>query len=252
MKIGLSVIGYSRPQYLDQCLASLDKYSWGGATYKQVVLDYRDEKTRLENIAVAAKYGVSNIVYFTENKGVAKTKNEALKRMLNEDCDHLFLMEDDILMTAANVCHEYINTANTYGVQHLNFAHHGPANKGHKRVLEWNDKLVLVHPHCVGAFSYYSKECLEKVGLIDEKFHNAWEHVEHTKRIIDAGMHPPFWHFADCPLSPYLLQEIPGSIDESSIRPRSDWRSNIEAGKEYWIKKHNQWLPPFAVDFWNR
>jgi len=251
-KWGLAVIGYSRPDYLKQCLESLNKNDWGGADYRLLVLDYKDEETKNKNMLVAIEANVNNIIYFDSNRGVAKAKNEAFKRMLNEDCDHIFVMEDDILMTRPDTCLWYIQSALEYNVEHLNIAHHGPANVGKKALLEWKpDIFVRVHPNCVGAFSYYTRHCLEEVGLIDEKFLNAWEHVEHTKRIIDAGMHPPFWYFADAPISFEYLKEIPGSIIQSSIRPRSDWKNNIDTGKNYWVEKHGQWLPPFPSEYWS-
>jgi len=250
-KIGLAVISYARPQYLKACLASLNANNWGGATYRLLIIDYKDEETKRQNMMVAIEAGVNNVIYFTENRGVAKAKNEAFKRMLNADCEHIFVMEDDILMVSPTTCGSYIHLANFSGLEHLNFAHHGPMNKNKKKVIEHKNTLVQVHPNCVGAFSYYSRHCLETVGLLDEHFYNAWEHVEHTMRIADAGLTTPFWYFADCPGSEKLLQEIPGSIDYSSIRPRDDWGKNIQEGKEYWLKKHGKFLPPYPHDFWN-
>jgi hypothetical protein len=49
---------------------------------------------------------------------------------------------------------------------------------------------------------------LEQVGLIDERFYNAFDHVEHTYRIIKAGFHPNFWWFADVANSHDLLSDI--------------------------------------------
>jgi len=249
-KIGLAVLGYGRPEYLKQCLDSLNANNWGGADYRLLIIDYKDEETKRKNMMVAIEAGVNNVIYFTENRGVAKAKNEALKRMMNADCQHLFLMEDDILMMSHVTCTHYIYTANDAGIEHLNFAHHGPMNQNKKKVIEHGDRLVQVHPNCIGAFSYYSRHCLETVGFLDEHFYNAWEHVEHTMRICDAGMHTPFWYFADVPGSENLLQEIPGSINYSSIRPRDDWSKNIKEGKEYWIKKHGKFLPPYPSEFW--
>ena len=249
-KIGLAVLGYSRPDYLKQCLESLNLHNWGGATDRILILDFKDEETKKKNMIVAIEAGVNNVIYFTENRGVGKAKNEALKRMLNADCDHLFLMEDDILMMRNDTCQFYIDYAKQTGLEHLNFAHHGPGNFNKQATVTYKGKEINVHPHCIGAFSYYTRNALEKVGLIDEKFYNAFEHVEHSKRLIDAGFYTPFWFFADALGSENYLQEIPGSIDYSSIRPRSDWRSNIEAGKNYWIQKYGTWLPPYPGEFW--
>ncbi|OSM94581.1 hypothetical protein AU489_02680 [Lonsdalea populi] len=48
-----------------------------------------------------------------------------------------------------------------------------------------------------GACVYYSKAYIDRVGYMEETYYNALEHVDHTLVIINAGMHPLFWYFAD-------------------------------------------------------
>lgn len=238
--IGLAVITHNRPEYLKQCLDSLEQFEWGGADYKIIIEDFSNKESMKANKAIMNKHKIDMGFITLENWGVAKAKNHAIHEMMKAGCDHIFLMEDDITMINQNTCHYYISTAKRFGVQHLNFALHGEMNKGR----EFMYKNMTCYPNCVGAFSYYTREVIKEVGYMDAKFKNAWEHVEHTYRIINAGYHPPFWKFADCPLNHKLLKEIPGSIDNSSIRPRKDWKSNISDGQKYWIQKHGHWLPP--------
>lgn len=244
-KIGLTVITYSRPDYLKQCLQSLQLMNWGGADYKLVCADFKDTETRDKILQICKDYNV-NCLSFPENVGVGRNKNAGLKQMIKDGCTDLFLIEDDILMRNPNTCKHYIQEAKRIGVQHMNFALHGPLNKGHKKTFG----IATVYPHSVGAFSYYTKNVIEKVGLIDENFKNAWEHVHHTWRIANHNFTTPFWYFADHPQSALMLEEIPGSIDNSSIRPRNDWKQNIADGKAYWIKKHGFFLPPFPEGFY--
>jgi len=253
MTIGLAVIGYSRPDYLKQCMDSLQKNNWGKATVKVVALDFKDEDTNNKNLEIARSYGEGiTIIHAHKNCGVASNKNSALEHMMDEGCEHLFLIEDDILMKDPRTCEKYVAYAKMLNLEHLNFAHHGPANVGHEKLYPFKAAPMAVYPHCVGAFSYYTRNCIEKVGYFDEKFINAWEHVEHTYRIIKADMHPPFWYFVDYPMSKKLLEEIPGSINNSSIRPRADWLPNIQNGQRHWIDKHGEWLPEFPQEDWKK
>jgi len=237
-KIGLAIMTYNRIDYLKQCLASLKENNYGGADYVVVVDDCSTDgtveflETLPDNIHIITK---------DENRGIAHSKNNGLEALMMAECEHLFLMEDDILMKYPKTCNSYVTYAKMFNLHHLNFALHGPMNigKGASTI-----EGIRVYPDCVGAFSYYTKECIDKIGYLDEKFINAWEHVEHTYRICKAGMTTPFWTFADNILNYKLLKEIPNSIDNSSIRPREDWKENIEKGKEYFIKKHGCWLPP--------
>jgi GT2 family glycosyltransferase len=239
-KIGLAVITYARPDYLKQCLQSLDLHSWGGSNRQIIVVDEED----------GPKYDSfdrgEHDFYFGPNKGVASAKNRAITQLLGDGCEHIFVMEDDILMKRNDTCIAYINYAKITKVPHLNFALHGVMNKGKGRYFGSNNPdcpTILCYPEVVGAFSYYTKEILAEVGLMDENFKNAWEHVEHTWRICKTGKIPKFWYFMDHPVSDLLLEEIPGSIDNSSIRPRPDWMKNIEEGANYWQKKHGEFLP---------
>jgi hypothetical protein len=92
--------------------------------------------------------------------------------------------------------------------------------------------------HSVGAFCYYTREVLKKCGLIDENFHNAFEHVEHSYRIAKDGYTTPYWNWADIANSMDYLDEIECSEKSSSIRPRNDWKENIIKGATLFQKKH--------------
>jgi GT2 family glycosyltransferase len=238
MKLGLAIITYKRPEFLKRCLESLEKNSWGGATERIVVVDEPPGDSYTDfNIQV----GYTNpSFYFQDNGGVAKAKNRALKELLARGCDHIFLMEDDQEMLDPNTCEKYIQYAQEHKLHHMNFAHHGP-----QKDRGWYMELRGTHCHadCVGAFSYYTKEVLEVVGLMDEEFYNAWEHVEHSYRIAKAGYSLPFWFFADHPQSRSMLREQEGSIQQSSIRPDAGWTEKMEAGKKYWTSKHGRFLP---------
>jgi len=240
-KIGLGIVTYNRPNYLRQCLEALKENDSGGADYIIVYDDGSDEKYDDEyEDTIQDKYPLLPYIFNKTNKGVAHAKNELLKKLIETGCEHIFIIEDDILMQHPDTCKLYIDYAKMVGVKHLNFALHGPMNIGKKRTYLG----TTVYPNCVGAFSYYHKECIDKVGYFDENFYNAFEHVYHTYKIAEAGLTTPFWYFADHPMSDRLLKEIPGSIDNSSIRTSEDWQDNVKKAQQHWIKKEGTWLPP--------
>jgi len=241
-KIGVALITYERPNYAKESFKSIVRSDYGGADVFVIVDDGSITKEKKDWLLEVEGSG-HNVITKTENKGVAHSKNLAIKYLIDNGCEHIFLMEDDILMKSLHVCDRYIKTAKYYDVQHLNFALHGEMNIGYKRVYSEGKVPIVVYPNCVGAFSYYTKEVIDKIGLMDEKFVNAWEHVEHTYRIAEAGYTTPFWYFADIPNSERYLEEITNSIDNSVIRPRDDWQDNIKQGQEYWMQKHGKWLP---------
>ena len=57
--------------------------------------------------------------------------------------------------------------------------------------------------------------------------------------IVKEGYLPGYWWWPDVSDSYKYLDEQACSEDNSAIRPRSDWRSNIETGGRHFISKHN-------------
>ena len=200
----------------------------------------------------------AHIIQHETNMCVGAAKNSALKYLMDQGCEHIFLMEDDILIKDERVFEEYVRQSAISGIRHLNFGLHGPANKkgstGFKNLEdrkdvdgEPNPRMIIpypegikipLYPNCVGAFSYYQRSVLEKIGLFDPKFRNAWEHVEHTFQVIKNNFHPPFWYFADIEKSWEYLTDIPNSIAESTIARTPEWNENFRKGTEWYKKKH--------------
>ncbi len=242
-RIGLCVITFQRPAFLKRCLESLEKNNWGGATERIVVIDEPMTEEYFHLINEACLPGHLPKAYGAPNGGCAVAKNRAFKELLQRGCTHIFLMEDDQVMIDPETCHKYIAYATEHGLHHMNFAHHGNQAK-----LGWYMELKGVHcyPDCVGAFTYYTAECLLKVGFHDENFKNAFEHVELTYRIANAGMTLPFWFFADHPDSRTMLQEQVGALEDSVIRGTPGWTKHVEWALDYWTRKHGKPLLPRA------
>lgn len=187
------------------------------------------------------------------NKGVGITKNEAFKHLLKAECDHIFLIEDDIIVKDVSVFQAYINASYETGLRHFMFGYHGPANKDNNKVpdpkliVEYSSTCsVAFNQHCVGAFCYYHRTILEEIGLMDETFKNAWEHVDHSLQIVNSGFIPSYWWWPDIANSYDYLDELACSEDSSTIRwedgeqkiPKKDWLENIEKGAQYFYTKN--------------
>jgi glycosyltransferase involved in cell wall biosynthesis len=254
-KIGIGITTYNRPEYFKQCFDSLIK----NIQSADVLIVYNDGSsvdysTVLAQIADYGEVPFEQVVFIDEkvNRGVAHAKNTLLARLLEAGCDHLFLLEDDILLLDDRAVTEYIRVATDYGYHHMMFAHHGKANEGQEH---YQDKELAYWPHCIGAWCYYTRECLEGLaaiekekgmdypGLFDENFINAWEHVEHSTRLGNAGFTAWFGLFPDLVRSKEYITEIEGSIDGSSIRNDSVWRDRMKKGLEYWKTKHGSEFP---------
>ena len=230
IKIGIGIITCDRPDYLKKLIKSLV----GISTSNIVIVN--DGEKQLDG----GKFFVHNNT--PSKQGVGKAKNQALN--LLKDNDYIFLLEDDIIIKDKIVFEKYINASKLSGIQHFNFAFHGVDNylpTGQPAVrlkLDYSPEVsVCLYPNVYGAFSMYTKKCIEEVGTMDEFYYNAMEHVDHTATIIKAGMHPPFRWFADITDSNKYIEEIDRGHSGSEIRRDQKWIENFHKAADHFAKK---------------
>ena len=256
--IGIGIITCNRPDYFNQCIKSIDLDKIQKIVVVNDGSDLNDDFKK----------------FFTENKieyilneknlGVSKTKNKALKYLLDKDCEHIFILEDDCIIADNQIWEKYINAYNITGIPHFNYGPGSPWNrkqenpniigdlsKRHlaKQTTEPNPKLVVeykegisisLYEHIVAMFTYFNKYILDEVGLLDETFYNAWEHVEHTYRIIKKGKYTPFWWFADISGSENYIKEAENEKANTSLASNEEkFMKQVQEGLKHFYFLHN-------------
>jgi glycosyltransferase involved in cell wall biosynthesis len=232
-KIGLGLVTYNREDYFKRVFEKIPL----SKIHELVVVN--DGTPYLYKVDVPT-------IQHENNKGVGVSKNDAFKYLLEKGCDYIFLMEDDILIKDPEVFNAYIRASKESGIQHFNYSQHGLMNKyqntntpNPKTKIEYKNNITIdLYMHCVGAFSFYTRKCLEEVGLMDETFYNATEHLEHTFNIINNDMHPPFWWFADIHDSNKYLDDIPWTVSNSTISSNPKHQEIVSKSLDYFKNKH--------------
>ena len=241
-KIGVGAITCNRESFFEKCIKSIP-----GVDFLVVV---NDGKPYSNSIYPSF---IDKIIQHKKNLGVAKSKNDALKILLENSCEHIFLIEDDVTIKNIDIFNHYIQTARRSGIYHLNFAVHGNGNRdsysnpvSRKIFCEKGTPILSLNKNLIGAFSYYHRKILEKFGLLDEKYFNAWEHVDHTYQIIKGGFHPPFWWFADAPQSYDYISDQDIDLSKSVIRRNKiRWKYSFYINTRYFKKKNG--YTPFQI-----
>jgi GT2 family glycosyltransferase len=236
-KIGIGIVTCNRNEFLRKCIKSI-KNDW----YDElVIVNDGDLKIKSNNL---------NIINNKENIGVCKSKNILFKELLKKDCDYIFIVEDDMYFKD-NAFKAYIDAHKITGIHHMMFAYHGPANKGNvskgkpqpRKIIDYKDVKIALNQHCVGAVCFYTRECLEKEGLFDEKFDkNNFEHVEHSYRLAKAGYSTPYWWWSDLANSLDYIEEQACSEENSAIRRGNEWQKKIFDSANIFKDKHG-YLP---------
>lgn len=181
---------------------------------------------------------------FQKKTAVVFGKNALFRRILQEtDAEHIFILEDDIVIKDQSVFDKYIETSQKTGIQHFNFGFSQKENLDengkplYKKIVDYPNgaRIVLTH-NVLGAFSYYSRKCLEDCGIMDERYNtNCWEHVTHTHTIIEKGYHPPFWNFADI-MDSWEMIENQGTVENTTIRKDPNYVNDMRKALEIFRK----------------
>lgn len=257
-KIGIGIITCNRSDYFYQCIKSIDKNM---IDHIVVVNDGKDLEGDVKKCIEEPKV---HYILNEKNLGVSKTKNKALKYLLEQKCEHIFILEDDCIITNNEVWNYYIKAYETTGIPHFNYGPGSPWNRKQEdpgiigdlskrqlakqntppnpklKIQHKNDITICLYEHIVAMFTYFHSSILEEVGLLDENFYNAWEHVEHTYRIIKAGKYTPFWWFADLENSENYIKEAENEKANTSLASNEEkFMKQVQEGLHHFYQLHN-------------
>lgn len=245
-KIGLGIVTCNREDFFKQC--------------------YKSVPTKMVDVLVAVndgdklkgKYPKAHLIEHKTNMSVGVSKNDAFKYLIENDCEHIFLIEDDIIIKNPAVFTQYIRAANESGLMHLMYGYHGNANKVNyesggkpnpRVVIEYkNDVKIALNANCVGAFCYYHKSLLDEIGLMDETYINAWEHIDHSYSAVKKDLLPGYWWWPDIANSYDFLDEQAccQDIENGAIRKDPEWEQKMLKGAKHFYSKYKAF--PTKVD----
>ena len=222
MKIGLGCITHGREEYFKKVLE--------GIVNSMEVLDYVVIVNDGTPYSVDIPDGIEHI-QLEAPLGVGHAKNIAFQNLLDNQCDYIFLSEDDVVIKDPAVFEKYIETSENTGMEHLIFAYPERVGiLGPSFSIDFNGILCEIHPQSPGTFCFYTANCLKTIGLMNERFYNAMEHVEHTYRACLAEFCPPFWAFPDIASSHLFIENVEKEV-KSTLLDRAEHQSNLELGK---------------------
>lgn len=220
MSTGVAISTYNRQDYLQDLL---DTLPFDRVDHVVVVKDgghnYNFVDDRVEYVELAG------------NHGVATSKNFGLALLLKAGVEHIFLLDDDVIIKNDDVFDAYINTANHTGIHHLLFS------KIDNNNINYTDNTHIdLHARCCGAFMYMHSGVVKHVGDFDQRFVNAYEHIDFYYRCEHAGLVPKFWWFPDMHKSDQYLMDHPHN--KSTISGSPQYNNNVSLSTNHFVNKH--------------
>lgn len=242
MSIGVCVCTYNREAAFIKCMQALPM---DRIDYLVIVKDGGAKYDCFKNGQVNLSYGCKTptvMLDFVKNHGVSSAKNAGMAYLNQKKCEHVFIIEDDIIITDPNVFDVYIDAAKHSGIYHLNFS-----KIGHNPVLHSTSTIDL-HEHCQGAFMYMYRGVINNIGDFDLGFKNAYEHIEWYYRCAVIGIVPPFWYFPDVKGSENFLEENTNA--KTTISGIGNYEANVARSGEYFHakwQKHVHEIPKISM-----
>ena len=173
MKIGAGIITCNRQDYLNNLLTSI-------LPCKDIdELVIINDGLHIDNINFGKPY---SYVLNDTNVGVAKSKNKAMKHLLDTGCDYIFIIEDDMIILDTTIFSKYIEAYKASGIHHFNYGPGSPFNRKQtiqnfdlhnrhlldqhtdpnpKLIVDYGNVKVSLFEHTVAMFSFFTKEVLE-------------------------------------------------------------------------------------------
>lgn len=138
---------------------------------------------------------------FDQNVGIAKAKNKCLE--LLDDCDHIFLFDDDCFPIVNDWWKPYVESKEPH-LMYI-FKDFATGRMLNDTKILYEDEHIIGYSHPRGCMLYFERKVLDIVGGYDVRFKRwGYEHGDISTRIFNN--HLTTFKFADVPNSNKLIR----------------------------------------------
>lgn len=236
-KIGVGITTYNHEDYFEPLYNSIDS----SVIDEFVVVNGGEEYNK--------KYNCHWIQHH-RNAFPSVCRNDCTTFLMNRGCDHIFLIEDDMIIKNSNIFNAYINASKESGLKYFSFVSTssgaGQAFKRNPRItIEYKNDISLSFYHNMcNEFTYHHKSCFEKAGLYDGNMREAFDVELAYRESLLGEWACPFWWFADITNSDDYIENNPEAISRlQSERPDGSRAEVINKIWEYFHNKHGLYVP---------
>lgn len=176
-------------------------------------------------------------------------RNDAISFLLNRKCEHIFIIEDDMIIKRDDIFEKYIEASKISGIKYFSFVSMSP-DCGHP--FKRTPRLIVNYPKDVNIcfyrnmcneFTYHHASCYEKVGLYDTQFRDPFD-IDMAYRESSQEYSSPFWWFADIKDSDEYVENNPVATSrlQASDRPDGSREQRIRQQWDLFYKKHGKYV----------
>lgn len=186
--IGIGLITYNRAkpaiEVAEAIVATLDREKYD---YKLVCSLDQSDTTGYERVA--------ELMTLVAHKNVGISVNKSIALLNLQECDHVFLFEDDFKPSKKGWDTLYINVHRESGIGLFNYCPQwvSDSEKRQKKIAKCPSGTVIYEYTHVAQIMSITKDTLNAVGALDPDFIGyGYEHCDYTRRCVLAGKFPQY------------------------------------------------------------
>jgi hypothetical protein len=230
-KIGVGIVTYNSEQYYTSLYNSLP----------------HNKIDTLVTVNGGDKYAntyKSNWIQHTENVYPSVCRNDCVNFLLQRNCEHIFIIEDDMILKSEDIFNKYIQASKESGIKYFSYVSTSwesgtPGKRTPRLTVEYKNNISLsFYKNMCNEFTYHHNTCYAKTGLYDIQFRDPFD-IDLAYRESQQDYASPFWWFADITNSDDLIMNNPNAVSRlQSDRPDGSREQRIQKEWDYFIKKH--------------
>jgi len=184
-------------------------------------------------------------IQHNKNRYPSVCRNDCITFLMNKDCEHIFLIEDDMIIKNVDIFKKYIETSKISGLNYFSYvsmsdqAGH-PGARTPTLQVNYSETLgVSFYQNMCNEFTYHHKSCFIKCGLYDGKMRDLFDaDMAFRQSILNPNV-APFWYFADITNSDEYIENNPVATSRlQADRPDGSRADVIQDTINYFTNKH--------------
>lgn len=230
-KIGVGITTYNSEDYFK-------------SLYETLPLDKIDELVVVNGGDSYKNEYKANWIQHYKNFYPSVCRNDCLSFLLQRNCEHIFIIEDDMILKSSDIFDKYIQASKISGLKYFSYVSTSwesgtPGKRTPRLTVEYSkDVSISFYKNMCNEFTYHHKSCYNKVGLYDTMYRDPWD-IDMAYRESQQDYAAPFWWFADITGSDELIMNNPVAVSRlQGDRPDGSREERIQKEWQYFINKH--------------
>lgn len=184
-------------------------------------------------------------IQHNKNRYPSICRNDCISFLMNKECEHIFIIEDDMIIKNKDIFKKYIEASKISGLKYFSYvsmsekAGH-PGNRTPVLQVNYNENnAISFYQNMCNEFTYHHKSCFVQCGLYDGKMRDLFDaDMAFRQSILNPNV-APFWYFADISNSDDYIENNPIATSRlQADRPDGSRADLIQQTMDYFTNKH--------------